>query len=185
MIICLFIGLQFLSWFFYQQKLTQLRHSTSINTYPNNHSSIKYQHNVDYFLGTNISSGTTIEELLSRLGTPEIHQIKPFINIYNPKQTDEIHELIYDGIYIRAYRIPLENKDIILSIQLLSNKIKLPYNIAINSPIDKIYGVFGMPKTSISNRITYEGSLYPGSYISFTFNNNKTLKQIEWAFILN
>ncbi len=118
---------------------------------------------------------------LSLKGKPISEEVKPIENIHVKGQMDEWHTVKYDGCIASYYRVVPEKRNILSSLTLTSQKVKLPHGIHIGVRKSFILNLLGKPTHSSRDEITYECGAVFSETVSFKFSRD-VLSQISWYY---
>lgn len=113
---------------------------------------------------------------------PKNHVVEKTKNPHNPNQTDEWHNVTYDGLMTKFYRAISAPSDLISIIIISDKRYAMPFDIHVGDKKDDIVKKLGAPTQTKSNDLEY--SLPYASYsedITFRFSG-EILKEVEWVF---
>lgn len=127
--------------------------------------------------------GETIAEIERNLGAPLRIEREKVKNIHNPEQTDEVYELIYDGLSITVYKVTESQREIITDIAVTSDKYPMKWGLHVGIPIHTVTQNLGKPSKQGDNVYIYGTDEAP-SYVSF-YHKEGIVYKIAWEFYID
>lgn len=122
--------------------------------------------------------GKDVTEIIANLGKPGRITTKRIRNRHDPKQTDIISNLFYDGLEVATYQAGYDKKEFIILVAIKNSRYKAKFDIVIGSKKDNIISILGKPSKQKKNILTYEDKSGYAD-VNFYFRNNMVYK-IEW-----
>lgn len=145
--------------------------------------------------------GKTRAEIGASLGPPRAATVRKLRNLHDPAQTDELHELTYDGLRVLLYRVTAQDREFITDLSLTSAKYRVKWGLGVGSPKEAVRGVLGPGFTALAapdSRIAppearrrceerdgvctyrYDG-FEQRSHVFFSFRGGR-VSRIDWTF---
>lgn len=141
---------------------------------------------VDLFLeeGLRLSLGNSLAEITAKLGEPLKKNIIEKKNIHYPDSTDQLYELFYEGLFIRIYHVSEMKRDLLVSLEVTSDKYEILFDLRIGSSKSKVLESLGPADEAKTDLLRYYGSEYRAGEIDFLFKDDK-LVAICWYYFLD
>ncbi len=121
-----------------------------------------------------LNIGSTPEEAIKVLGSPNKYEIKKVNNKYYEGAIDEIHTLYYKGsefqFYVPNKSIPVKGFPVMFS--LTSNEFAIKNGIKIGMPQSEIIKILGAPLEIHKNVYIYHDGNEGSNIVHINFNNN-------------
>jgi hypothetical protein len=144
----------------------------------------KFQEKVDEFVaeGLDFKLGKTKVEIVKNLGNPKTIRIQKVPNVHYPKYiVDEIHELFYDGFYIKLYKATETNKEMVEYLSVTSDRYKVKWGLNIGTHKNKVRNLLGPPLKKEKSVYTYQDRDGYPDHVYFYFRDDRIYK-IEWEY---
>jgi len=141
---------------------------------------------VDLFLekGLRFSLGDSLAEITAKLGEPLKKNVIEKKNKHYPDSIDQLYELFYEDLFIRIYHVSESNRDLIVTVEVTSNKYDILFDLKIGSLKSQVLQSLGPPDEEKTNLLRYYGSEYSMETLDFLFKDDK-LVAISWYYFLD
>jgi hypothetical protein len=128
--------------------------------------------------------GNTLKAINDNFGEPLKKNIIDKQNIHNPEKIDQIVELFYEGLFLQVYHVTSMDNDIVIAIEITSEKYPVPDGLVIGSSEQKVLEVLGKPTEENGSTYRYfSGELAMGS-VEFSFRE-KVVVSVRWNYFID
>lgn len=124
--------------------------------------------------------GNTVEEIRSNLGNPLKIEENYGRNLHNPDITDKLITLYYDGMKIEIYRASYDKKEVLISVEIASDKHAIDYGLNVGVAKQKVIDTLGDPSSTEGNEMIYQLEM---DTIRFTIQKDR-VRKICWLSFL-
>ena len=145
--------------------------------------------------------GKTRTEITASLGRPLAAAVRRIPNQHRPSQTDELHELTYDGLRILLYRVTVDNRELVTDISLTGVGYRVKWGLGVGSTKEEVRRVLGPGFTALPAPESRLGSPAGGrpcgesdgnctyryaaseqtSHVYFSFRDGR-VERLDWVF---
>lgn len=138
--------------------------------------------NRDNFYRNGFTFNLAIEDIKKNLGKPNKLQIEKIQNIHDINQIDEIHDIQYEGLSFKIYKINTKPvKELKISAEVTNPKYKLKYGLKISVSKNTIIKVLGEPNKISKGIMHYTLKDMINAGFQVYLKDDKVIK-ITWAY---
>lgn len=139
-----------ISYFYILKKRENMHRKASVEDLkPSSSMHIAYDE-MDFDIGENQ------KDIIKKLGKPNSVKVQEVKNSHDPTQTDEIHELFYNGLYIRTYKVTNSNEEFLSDISVTSTEYRMQCGLGVGSSKLEVESILGEPTQKSKDSYTYD-----------------------------
>ena len=125
--------------------------------------------------------GTSLMDLKA-VGKIEREVISTVRNPHVENQIDEVRELYYDGLYVRAYFPAKDHKRLFLEeVEITSPRFQIKHGLDVGTPVAELERVLGEPDEIKGDVYSYSGET---DTVRFVIHNG-VITQVKWELYLD
>ena len=125
--------------------------------------------------------GTSLTDLKA-VGNVQREVVSTVKNRHDENQIDEVRELYYDGLYVRAYFPAKDHKRLFLEeVEITSPRFKIKHGLDVGTPVAELERVLGEPDEIKGDVYSYSGET---DTVRFVIHNG-VITQVKWELYLD